>query len=219
MFAVVAGGVWDAAWGSSFLNQPGIEVVVAADGGADWVVMSGRLPDVLIGDLDSVTGETLALCQRKGVRVEKYPPEKNETDVELALAWAHEHAGTAEVALIGAGGGRIDHWLGNIGLLVYYAEQGRTVRLLDPWSQAWVAEAGRHDLEAFQGKTLSILPLSTEVEASGSGLKYALNHLILFQKKPRGISNIVEPKGPNWLEIHRGTALLVVLLQNDLSKE
>jgi thiamine pyrophosphokinase len=211
MYVVVAGGVLDIEWGKWFLSRPDVCVVIAADGGADRAVLVGRIPDVLIGDLDSVAAETLALCESKGVRVERFPAEKNETDTELALDWAHARAGDDEVILVGAGGGRVDHWLGNVGLLVKFAELGRVVRMVDERSQAWVAGPGRQDLTAFRGHTFSVLPLSEEVEASAAGVKYGLNHLTLYRKQPRGVSNVVETAGAPWLEIHRGLALLAAM--------
>ena len=211
MYVVVAHGEWDVEWGRRVLHDPEVQKVIAADGGADKVVMSGRMPDVVIGDLDSVTGETLALCEGNGVCIERFPRAKNETDLELALDWAHEHAGTDDVVLVGAGGGRVDHWLGNVGLLMKYAELGRRVFMCDAGSEAWVMGPGRQDLEAYRGCLFSILPLSTEVEASGTGLEYPLDRLVLYRKRPQGISNVVTCVGPNWLEVYRGIALLVAL--------
>ncbi|MCL1918167.1 MAG: thiamine diphosphokinase [Peptococcaceae bacterium] len=211
MYIVVAHGEWDVEWGKKILQGSEVKKVIAADGGADWTVMCGRMPDIVIGDLDSVTGETLALCEHNRVCIERYPQAKNETDLELALDWAHEQAGPDEVVLVGAGGGRVDQWLGNIGLLIKYAELGRRVSMRDAKSEAWVMGPGRQDLEAYQGCVFSVLPLSAEVEAGGAGLEYPLDRLVLYRKRPRGVSNIVGSTGPNWLEIYRGTALLVAL--------
>ncbi|MCL1790551.1 MAG: thiamine diphosphokinase [Peptococcaceae bacterium] len=211
MYVIVAGGVLDIEWGKRFLNRPEIRVVVAADAGADGAISSGRIPDIVIGDMDSVTKETLAICESEQVCIVRYPSEKNETDAELALDWAHAHAGQHEVVLIGAGGGRVDHWLGNIGLLLKYADLGRSVRMLDERSQAWVAGLGRHDLSGYQGRTFSVLPLSEAVETSSVGVKYSFDHLTLYRKQTRGVSNAVEDSGPNWVEIHHGVALLAII--------
>ncbi|MDN3507739.1 MAG: thiamine diphosphokinase, partial [Simkaniaceae bacterium] len=80
-------------------------IVVAVDGGMRHVDRA----DVVVGDLDSI--ESVPDCE-----VVKYPREKDETDLELALAWVKDQGGKI-VRIYGALGGRVDHEMANIFLM------------------------------------------------------------------------------------------------------
>ena len=62
---------------------------------------------MVVGDLDSLSAETVEALEQKGVAVERHPPVKNETDIELALARAVREGADA-VLLVGAVGDRLD---------------------------------------------------------------------------------------------------------------
>ncbi|HWT83212.1 MAG TPA: thiamine diphosphokinase, partial [Candidatus Methylomirabilis sp.] len=89
---------------------------IAADGGMKHLSRLGLLPQLLIGDLDSISAGEVEWLVQAGIQVEHHPPAKDETDLELAVAYASQ-AGYREVVVIGALGGRIDQSLGNIFLL------------------------------------------------------------------------------------------------------
>ena len=59
--------------------------LIAADGGLRHLRAIDHAPHVLIGDLDSVSAEEVAWAEAQGTRVLRYPPEKDDTDLELAL--------------------------------------------------------------------------------------------------------------------------------------
>src|SRR5215208_8142287 len=85
------------------------ELVVAVDGGAAWLTSIGRRPDALVGDLDSVDPELVAVLQDAGVPIERHPTDKDASDTALGLDYARRH-GASEVVVIGAfGGSRLDH--------------------------------------------------------------------------------------------------------------
>ena len=213
MYVVIGNGDWDSQWGRTFLSGPNVRKVICADGGANAALASGRIPDVLIGDLDSITPQTLRACREAGVEILLYPAEKDEVDLELTLTWAHQAAGDEEIVLLGAGGGRIDHLLGTIGLLIKFAEQGRRIRMIDSRSEAWVVLPGREDCAVWRGRTLSILPLSRTATIQAGGMKYPLDPLTLYRDTPRGLSNVVE--GDGWIEVRDGIVLVVVNTKKD----
>ena len=75
--------------------KPGLEVsllpgdfLVAVDGGLRHLKRLGLKPDLLIGDLDSVDADELAEIEEVGVEVLRFPPAKDQTDLELALDYA-----------------------------------------------------------------------------------------------------------------------------------
>ena len=61
------------------------DLLIAADGGLTHMQALGFVPDLLIGDLDSVTDDQVNWAQSKGAKVMKFPMDKDETDLELAL--------------------------------------------------------------------------------------------------------------------------------------
>ncbi len=75
-------------YATCYANLP---LVVCADGGATHALAAGVHPRVIVGDLDSVEPSVLAHWQGRGVEVVRHPVAKDETDLELAIAWAIDH--------------------------------------------------------------------------------------------------------------------------------
>jgi len=106
---------------------------ICADGGARHLAAMGLVPDLLVGDLDSIDAETLLWMQQRGVRIERYPVEKDWTDSELAFeaALSVPRKGRTEFWMIGAVGDRVDHMLANLGLASRHTGEGVQVWLTD----------------------------------------------------------------------------------------
>ncbi|MCA9970301.1 MAG: thiamine diphosphokinase [Anaerolineales bacterium] len=183
------GDVADVGWIRPYLPQAA--AIIAADGGARHLRALGRLPDVIVGDMDSVAPEELARLAAAGVQVQRVPAAKDETDLELALLYAVAHF-PGEVLLFGALGGRIDQTLGNIFLLAHPRLQGRRVQLLDAQQRVWLASAadGEVRVNGRVGDLLSLLPCGGDaVVAQTSGLRWPLRQERLLFGPARGISN------------------------------
>ena len=102
--------------------------VVAVDGGFASLERVGCVPDVAMGDFDSLGYVPDGLPS--GVEVFEYPTRKDESDMELALRLAQER-GFDEVEVYGAIGGRLDHTLANLQLLALFNERGLRVTAVD----------------------------------------------------------------------------------------
>ena len=212
---VIANGEWDANWGKKELSQKRYELLIAADGGADYALAAGLVPDVLIGDLDSISGESLSKCKQGHTLIKKYPREKDETDLELALIYAHsylEKNGTPidEILLYAASGKRLDHLLGNIALMSGYALQKRRIRMICKDYQAWVLTQGKEQIAGKKGQQVSLIPLTDKARISSKGLYYELSDLTLSASSARGISNVFLGQTAE-IEVHEGKALVVLL--------
>src|SRR6476659_7768215 len=117
----------DAAWPGW---SDGIDLVIAADGGARHALALGRGIDRWVGDGDSIAPADLERLAADGVRIDRAPVDKDETDAELALLAAIE-ADAGRITILGAlGGTRLDHEIGNVWLLAHPALAGREVHLL-----------------------------------------------------------------------------------------
>ncbi len=94
--------------------------IIAADSGLDLAERLGVTPDLVVGDLDSVTPGALARARDAGVEIRTAPEDKDETDLELALGAAWEHlrgrSGTP-LWVVGGAGGRLDHLVGNLAVM------------------------------------------------------------------------------------------------------
>lgn len=168
----------------------GERCLVAVDGGGRHLFERSILPDVLIGDLDSVPRECLEWCRANRVPVIKYPAEKDQTDAELALDYARDN-GADKVLVYGALGGRIDHTLANIALL-----SGERYAGLEPEitgrRERMIFIRRHRQIHANAGDLVSLLPLGSSCEGvSTLGLQYPLAGEVLYPESTRGISNVM----------------------------
>ncbi len=165
------------------------DLVVAADGGANWLVAQGRRPDVLIGDLDSVDADVLSRLQNNDCTILRYPAHKDETDTELALSYAAAQS-PQQITLIGALGGRIDHELATIMLLSLPALRGIPTAIYDGASWLTLIAPTTLALQGQPGDIVSLLPLGGEcLGVTTAGLVYPLIDEPLFFGPARGVSN------------------------------
>lgn len=91
-------------------------VWVGIDRGALYLLERGIQPEMAIGDFDSLTSSELAQVNQKIAHIYQSIPEKDDTDTQLALLKAAEKYPEASFLLIGATGGRMDHFLSNLWL-------------------------------------------------------------------------------------------------------
>ncbi len=107
------------------------DVVIAADGGAQWLDAAGIVPDVLMGDFDSIPPKLLNKMDAvKSIRRIQYQVAKDDTDMALCLDEALR-LGAEEIVLMGATGTRLDHSLANLLLLRKAAEKGVVAWIVD----------------------------------------------------------------------------------------
>jgi thiamine pyrophosphokinase len=166
------------------------DLVIAADGGADVAVRAGIMPGVLVGDMDSVSSDTREYLAATGTEMIVLPVEKDVTDTEFALQLAADR-GARQVWLAAAWGGRMDHALGNLLLLLRARWKGVPMHVLDRSTDAALVD-GRTTLNAAPGDLVSLVPLSPLVEGvTTQGLRYALSGENLTQGSTRGVSNEV----------------------------
>ena len=185
--------------------------VIAADYGAHHARAWGWPIHLLIGDLDSLPPGELQAVRAAGVPTITAPAEKNETDLELAVAHALA-LGATELVICAALGGRADHMLANvlllarrdlIGIEAVIADGAQTLRLLRGGEVACLALAGAPD------DLLTLLPLAGDAEGvSTAGLLYPLADETLFFAQARGVSNVFEAATAR-IGLRRGLLLVI----------
>jgi thiamine pyrophosphokinase len=168
----------------------GATAVIAADGGAIHLMKLGRPPDIIIGDMDSLTPQVKEWLHTAGTQFIVHSPAKDETDLELALLYAAS-AYQEEIWLFGTLGGRLDQTLANVMLLAHPALKERKIRLVDEHQRAWLVNSTTV-IRGAKGDTVSLIPLGGDVEIERTiGLSWQLNNETLSFGPARGTSNLM----------------------------
>lgn len=186
--------------------------VIAADGGMRHAKALGLAPELWVGDFDS-TPDTL-ITEWPDVRREPYPPAKNETDGEIAVAAALAR-GAKRLILAGAlGGTRSDHAFMHLLYAAKLAEDGLDVLLTSGEEEAWPLLSGSRTIDLPKGSLFSILGLDTLTGLCITGARYPLHDFHLPFGSSRTISNVAE--GTVRFTLSSGRALILARPQ-DLS--
>jgi thiamine pyrophosphokinase len=192
--------------------------IIAVDSGADWLVAAGLMPDLLVGDLDSINASILATIQSSKCQFVTVPAHKDFTDFDLALeefAKSQNSAEPSRLIITNLLGGRLDHELGALGSLARFrgsclAGSQQNVPIVEDTCQATIL-IGEASLAlntmASVGSTVSIIPLFSEAVVSASGLEWELDHATLPALSSQGVSNVVNSKTAQ-ITIHQGVALV-----------
>ncbi len=184
------------------------DLVIAADGGSRHCEQLDLLPNILIGDLDSTFPDLVKKWEKKGVEVIRYPEEKDQTDLELAIMLAQER-GAEKIIIHGAAGGRLDMSFGNLGLLGH-PELRTPTTLIHGAEEVHLLHSGDMlTLVGEIGDRVSLIAFCPgEAVVSTIGLYFALKNEALKFGETRGISNqLVEPRGT----VHLKSGLLAVI--------
>ena len=178
------------------------DVVLAADGGANMLRDAGLVPNVVIGDLDSVTPRTRRECASS---LFIHRGSQDSTDLEKALDFCSEMK-AGSVVLAGATGGRLDFTLGNLAVLWRYVRRFPIVVRGDGWHALTVTRQMR--IEGKRGALVSIIPFGACRGVTLRGLHYPLREAALPVGRI-GASNVVE-KSPFTVSVKKGKLLVVV---------
>ena len=190
---LLGGAPPQAEWLAAYIKSAAY--LAAADAGAAAALSAGRVPDLLVGDFDSLPAEQFAACRATGAEVISLPTAKDLTDGEFLLDTLVGR-GFKRLLVLGALGGRTDHLLANLGCAEKLAGQGICVmlahdaELLVPLCAADEPRTLR--LSGFAGRTLSLISLAAESRlVQLDGFAYPLQGA-LRRRQSLGISNIVQ---------------------------
>ncbi len=181
--------------------------LIAVDGGLRHLLALKRTPDLLIGDLDSVSSEQVDWLNGQRVEIVRFPVKKDETDLELALLEAIRR-GYQEIYLVGALWGRIDQTLANLFLLLLPEMNAAKVVVIGDNQELFIIK-GQAQISGQPGDIVSLIPLDERVEGvTTSGLDYPLSHATLYREHSRGISNVMNSAMAS-VTLSRGNLLCV----------
>ncbi len=186
--------------------------VVAVDSGVDLCHSAARVPDLVVGDLDSADESALAWAWAGGAAALTAPVHKDVSDLDLALAECSRQ-GFERVTVTAAWSGRLDHTLAALGSLVH--AEGVVVDLRDPGLVGWLLDPATRGSIGIgpAGASCSLFALGTPACVTTSGLRYPLTAEELAPLSSRGLSNVVA-QAPARVTVHRG---VVLALSNPLA--
>ncbi len=208
-YLIVCGGSIDRQFADELIKKSGIDAIIAADRGMDFLYENGITPDIIVGDFDSTKTKALEYFEEKG-QSEIHPlnPMKDDTDTEFAIRTAIKK-GAKSIVIIGATGTRIDHVLGNISLLGLGLENDISIEILDPNNRIRMIDRPvtlKKDKQ--YGKYISLIPVSSDNDVSLTGFKYTLDHHVFDKYTSLGISNEITDEEAV-IDIHKGTFIMV----------
>lgn len=187
---------------------PNADFVIAVDGGGAVCLEGGVTPDVLVGDLDSADSETVNELLARGVPVQRFPAEKDATDLELAIGEARRR-GARQIVVTAATAGRLDHTLAALAVLAGATDL--QPEIAEPDLSGWVlGRSGRSDLKLTgAGATVSVIPWGGIALVSARGVRWPLDHAELGPETALGVSNVISASGAAVFTAHQGTVLVL----------
>lgn len=182
------------------------DYLIAADGGFEHLRRMGIMPDLLIGDMDSIEQE----CSSPGVTIKRLPREKDDTDMLAAIkeGLAQDYK---EFIIYGAlGGERIDHSLANIQCLLYLYNHGATGILYGARDRIELLCNDRINYPASMRGMVSVFAFSQDAEGvTEQGLKYSIQDTTIKMEFPIGISNEFIGR-ESMIEVKNGMLLICI---------
>ncbi len=185
------------------------DYLICADGGLEKVSNYGIIPDIIIGDFDSVASNVLKQYENR-IPIEKFPSEKDFTDMELAVELAVSK-GYKNIILTGASGSRLDHTLGNILLMEKYFKDGVNISIIDNNNEMKIiSDNSELFIEYKEGYFISIIPITEFIQGLClEGFKYNLDNVDVERGSTLCISNqIKDNKGK--ITLKKGRAIVII---------
>lgn len=204
---IVTGGTLSQQFLSEYLAKHRESLLIVVDGALEVTHRLGLLPDYIVGDFDTVDRSLLSFYDEAIIL--RHPPEKDQTDTELAIETALQ-AGCDSLVFFGATGSRLDHSLANIFLLQGLLKQNIEAVILNENNKLYLKNKG-FTLKRKEacGDYVSLLPLTGTVEGvTLTGFKYPLQSYTLHREKTLGVSNEITAEEAT-VELTKGILIVV----------
>lgn len=182
---IAANGIWP----SQDIWRPLAErsdLIIACDGGLTKLLQNNIIPNLLIGDLDSIDAKmTIEEIEEMSIRVIAMP-EQNSNDLSKALAYCNE-LNAKNIDVIGIEGGRLDHQLA-----AYFSlseQDSNAILQMQDWQARLVPKTGLTLNSIELGKNISLFAIGCVNGVEMSGVKWPLNNQQL-KTGTRGLHNV-----------------------------
>jgi len=199
-FLLIANGDLDCDLIRSF-DRVRVDAVIAADGGALHLLGCGIVPDVVIGDLDSIPP---ALREKLPETEFILRPSQELNDLEKALIYCREQ-GAGRLIILGTTGYRTDHSINNFSVLARYRNQFR-MEIYDHYAQIFIV-SDEFEYRGSPGQIISLIPVGKVEGITTYGLKYPLKNETLEFGIREGLSNVIV-QNPVRISVQSGLLLV-----------
>ncbi|MGE5629362.1 MAG: thiamine diphosphokinase [Solirubrobacterales bacterium] len=164
------------------------DILIGVDSGGNFLRDQGIIPDYLVGDFDSINKENIEYFKLNGSNIYEYPKDKDFTDTELALELAVKLRSDS-IVFLGCTGSRIDHIMGNLGLLRKCIEKEIKGFIKDDHNFIMLSKKPLK-LSGNKGKLFSVQAYCNEINnLTITGAKFPLHNHKLNLGDPITISN------------------------------
>ena len=180
---IVANGEWPSSFNLQH-ERTTYDQLVALDGAANRLLELNIIPDVIVGDLDSITTSVLNQCESSGVQIVRIPSQEK-SDISKGLQWVQQEQPNARIDVIGIEIGRYDHHLAAYSAL-FECQSSATILL-----NGWTAKRVDSNPTTFQVKPDVIISLIAFGSVQGvtlEGCQYPLQNASLTTGT-QGVSN------------------------------
>lgn len=208
---LICGGEINDEFARKCLKKINPEWIVGVDKGLEFCYRNQIVPNWILGDFDSISPEIIEWYKKQEeIPIKQYKPEKDDTDTRLGIELAMK-LDSDKIFLLGATGGRLDHYMGNLQSLLILAKEEKEGWILDEQNAITVRKAGKIGItkkEQF-GKYVSFFSMGDEVTGlSLRGFKYPLNQYTLKNSDGLAVSNeILEDEAE--IEFKTGELMIV----------
>jgi len=178
---IFSGGHIDTEFAKEYLAKEKFDMVICADSGLNAAYKLGVKVDCIMGDFDSAANDIVELYRNdrveasKGVKFEKFPPKKDLTDTDIVLEYVIS-LNPDEIVILGATGGRMDHFLANVNILMKPLKNGIKSYIIDKYNKIYLIDSEETiERKNLWGKYISFQPLTEKVKNVWlKGFKYTL---------------------------------------------
>ncbi len=183
------------------------DIILCADGGANYAHKMGIIPAYIVGDMDSIFPPVVDYYKEQGVEFRRYPQRKDFTDTQLILALAEE-LNADEIVFLGSLGKRLDHTLSNLYCGGELALKGRKVWHYTANYSAYLVNQ-EITISGEVGDIVSVLALTDEAKGVyEEGFEYPLQNVILKKWNPYAISNVLA-ENEGVIKVREGLLLVI----------
>ena len=145
--------------------------IVACDGAADTLLDKGYIPDIILGDLDSISEDSKKKFENSIIEIY----DQSQNDLRKAFNYAIEH-NIHDISIIGASGKREDHMIGNIFSLLDYKDLN--IKLFTD-TGFFSCIHDEQTIDSFKGQQVSIFSADSTIKITSTNLKYNFNNTSL----------------------------------------
>lgn len=214
---LICGGFLEEEFTKNVLKQIGSDCcIIGIDKGIEFCYRNQIKLQYVLGDFDSIDKKVLSFYEnQQEILVQRYKPEKDDTDTRIGLELALK-LGSKQIFLLGATGGRLDHYMGNLQSLQVPLKYGAKAWIIDSQNVISVYDSSFSvkKQDCF-GKYISFFAMSEKVKGiTLRGFKYSLDDYTMTNDDGIGVSNEIQ-ENTAYVDFKSGVLLMIMSKDKD----